>query len=304
MKKRRFLRNTGLFILALIMLEIVLRLIGFGEVPKYERSVNYDYALQSSQDITRFGNSFYINAAGMRSDEVDEAKVTILKLGDSVLNGGIGTDQSELASTKLEENLIVDGVDCRVYNVSAGSWGPDNAFAWMNEHGDFGADVVVLVFSSHDWLDHRNCRDVVGHVNFYPEADPILALTDAFNWAMTRFLSEPDWDEIPLIENCTPNTGSHNAGWDEFIAYSAAYNIDLVVYHHPSLEEISNGKYDEKGQALASYLQTYSVNYISGLDAGYSESAFRDRIHPNALGQEIIEKAIRPVVLKLLQNES
>ncbi len=304
MKKRQFLRRIGILLLSLVILEVILRLIGFGELPKYYKSKVYDYALQPNQDMTRFGNQFYTNAAGMRSDEVGNAEVTILKLGDSVLNGGIGTDQSELASSKLELDLVESGVDCRVYNVSAGSWGPDNAFAWMNEHGDFGADIIVLVFSSHDWLDHRNCRDVVGNVNFYPEADPALAITDAFYWTISRFLSEPDWDEIPLIENCTPNTGSHNVGWDEFIAYAIAHDIELVVYHHPCLEEFSNGKYDEKGQALAAYLDTYSVNYISGIDEGYNESAYRDHIHPNAKGQEIIEKAIRPVVLKLLQNES
>lgn len=277
---------------------------GFGEVVKYEQSTTYDYGLQSNQDIRRFGNHFYVNSSGMRSDEVSKSSITILKFGDSVLNGGLRTDQSQLASTLLEENIRKNSVDARVYNVSAGSWGPDNAFAWMEQHGDFGADVIVLVFSSHDWTDHRNCRNVVGNVPFYPKKDPLFALTDVFSWVSSRYLKDANWDEIPLIPNCTPNKGEQNSGWHDFENYSKREGIKLLIYHHPTLEEFQNAQYDENGQKLNRWLRTSNIHWVSGLESSYTKDMYRDQIHLDSRGQLAIEKAIRPKILELISDGS
>ncbi|MCA1753049.1 MAG: hypothetical protein LC670_14920, partial [Flavobacteriales bacterium] len=50
---------------ALAVAEIVLRFgYGFGEVPVYYSSEKYAYALSPDQDMSRFGNRFFINQAG------------------------------------------------------------------------------------------------------------------------------------------------------------------------------------------------------------------------------------------------
>src|SRR5690554_1314062 len=176
---KRFWRNVILGILSLLAIEVALRLLGFGEIPCYYQSLDYEYALKPNQDMTRFGNYIYINSEGMRSDELRPDAIRILKFGDSVLNGGVGTDQSELTSTLLEEDLNMDGSNYQVLNVSAGSWGPDNAFSWMEKHGDYQAAAIVLLFSSHDWQDQMTFQNVVGNTPFYPQKNPQLAITDA-----------------------------------------------------------------------------------------------------------------------------
>ena len=79
----------------------------------------------------------------------------ILVFGDSVLNGGSLTDHKKLATTLLEKSLqkSCDPL-IRVLNISAGSWGPDNAFSYLKKHGDFNASAIVLFFSSHDAHDN------------------------------------------------------------------------------------------------------------------------------------------------------
>src|SRR5690554_6449125 len=157
--KKKFWYKVAVSILFLVVLEIALRLIGFGQIPTYYVSLDYEYAMKPNQDLKRFGNRIFINSHGMRSGELRSNSIKILKFGDSVLNGGVASDQSEITSTLLELDLnevsSLPG-DYQVLNVSAGSWGPDNAYAWMTKHGDFNAEVIVLLFSSHDWQDQMS----------------------------------------------------------------------------------------------------------------------------------------------------
>jgi hypothetical protein len=259
--------------------------------------------LVANQNINRFGNNFFINPEGMRSAPLSEGEWRILKFGDSVLNGGMATDQSELATTILEERFQEMESNIRVLNVSAGSWGPDNAFAWMQTNGDFDANVIVLVFGSEDWQDQMSCRDVVGNVSYYPKEQPVLAITDAYRWIISRFVIDTEWDKLPLTPGCEPKKFSHNSGWDDFIAYTAAYGIPLIVYHHPDRQENQEQAWNAKGKELEAFLIENNVLSISGLASGFEESDYRDEVHPNAKGQAKIAKAIYPILRKTVDDE-
>ena len=69
----------------LLIIEISLRIAGFGQMPLYTASDEWEYMTTPNQSGYRLGNRFYINAYGMRCDEVDSTKRHILGLGDSVL---------------------------------------------------------------------------------------------------------------------------------------------------------------------------------------------------------------------------
>ena len=304
MKKKSWYKIT-VGILFLVILEISLRLIGFGQIPTYYVSLDYEYAMNPNQDIKRFGNRIFINSLGMRSEELRPEAIKILKFGDSVLNGGVASDQSELTSSLLETDLNSNqslAGDYQVLNVSAGSWGPDNAYAWMKKHGDFNAKAIVLIFSSHDWQDQMGFVNVVGNTPFYPDKNSTLALTDAFYWAFTRIFDTVDWDKLGVVKGGVPNDYDHNIGWDNFLAFANEKDIPLLVYHHADRQEYENKKFNEMGQELESFLQENGVQVISGLNAHLELSDYRDEIHPNAEGQLKIEQAIKPEILKILQN--
>lgn len=72
----------------LVVLEIVLRTAwGFGNMPLYAASSEWEYMTVPEQSGRRLGNNFYFNRYGMRSEEVDSIKKHVLGLGDSVING-------------------------------------------------------------------------------------------------------------------------------------------------------------------------------------------------------------------------
>lgn len=297
---KRFWRNALILILGLLAMEIALRLVGFGKIPCYYKSLDYEYALKPNQEMTRFGSYIYINSQGMRSDELRTDAIKILKFGDSVLNGGVAADQSELTSTLLEKNLNRDGSDYQVLNVSAGSWGPDNAFAWMQKHGDFDASIIVLLFSSHDWQDQMSFEDKVGNTPYYLEENPALAITDAFYWAYTRMFDTVNWNELGVLKGSKPNNYEHNLGWDDFVNYTSSHNIPLLVYHHADRSELENQSFSEMGLQLQAFLNQNEIPVISGLEAGFEPDDYHDGIHPKPASLAKIERAILPEIHKLL----
>lgn len=106
MKNNRLLRCGGILIL-LIALEIILRTIwGFGKMPLYVASTEWEYMPMPGQSGRRLGNSYYFNRYGMRSDEVDPTKKLVLGLGDSVLNGGVQTEQDSLATSIFQQKQV------------------------------------------------------------------------------------------------------------------------------------------------------------------------------------------------------
>ncbi|MCA1763899.1 MAG: hypothetical protein ABR574_05565 [Cryomorphaceae bacterium] len=298
--KNPFWRKLILILLVAGGAEVILRLIGFGNIPVYYSSDLYEYALEPKQEMKRFGNSIYINAEGMRSDELEPGDKPILKFGDSVLHGGVATDQSDLASEILESRFESELPKVRILNIAAGSWGPDNAFAWMMEHSDFDAQAIVLVFSSHDWQDQMTFRKVVGEVSFYPESRPFLALTDAAEWFYSRWFSEVDWDDLEENEEVTYKGGKFNRGWQQFIDYCAKRGIPLVVYHHADLEEVTNKKWNKKGAKLEAFLADKNIARLSGLESGMEKADFRDEIHLTPSGQRKLANALEPTLTDIL----
>jgi len=284
------------------VVEAFLRVVGFGKVPLYYVSSQYEYALKPQQDINRFGNHIYINKEGMRSSELSAKSERILKFGDSVLNGGVAIDQSELASSVLQTDLNRQGGNYQVLNVSAGSWGAGNAYAWLMEHGDYQAKAIVLLFSSHDWQDQMTFQKVVGTTPFYPSENPVLAITDALSWTCSRFFSSIEWNELGYSKEDRPSIKDHDYGWDDIIAYSAERDIPLLVYHHANRKESQTGEWSEMGVELERFLDKNRIPTISGLNAGLEPIDYRDEIHPEPSGLLKIEKAILPELKIILKK--
>jgi len=302
MKKRFWLRAT-IFILLLVVLEIVLRLFGFGCYPVYYQSNSYEYAFEPNQSLKRFGNTFYINSLGMRSADMDPNETKILGFGDSVLNGGVAISQEDLASSKLDSALQADISGTRFANISAGSWGVSNAYNWFLENNSHAPEAIVLVFSSHDYDDKMEFQNVVGNVSFYPDSQPLLAITDAITWVYSRYFENVNWSELQHYKTYADDEQPYDSGWDKFIEYSRSAHIPLIVYHHPDQSESRNGQWNSKGQQLEDLLSSRKIRTVSGLEVEMEEHDYRDEIHPSGSGQIKIAKAILPVLKLELKNE-
>jgi hypothetical protein len=170
-----------LFVITLLFFLIgegIGRFYGLCDVPLYIKSPTYEYIHAPNQSHIIYRNHFDTNAWSMRSKAIDPQKDTtiVVLIGDSVINGGNLTDQDSLASTLLENRLTaIARRNIRVLNISGGSWGPDNAAAYLKEQGLFDADAMVLVCSSHDAYDNMTFTEVVGQHPQFPERQVLLA---------------------------------------------------------------------------------------------------------------------------------
>ncbi|MEZ9872018.1 hypothetical protein [Vibrio sp. 10N.261.51.C6] len=292
----RALLNWKLFALLILIFIAVVEFIareyiGLGEVPTYVFSDKYEYIYSPNINVTRFKNEITTNSFSMRSEELINGEEYIAIMGDSIVNGGVLTDHNSLATTILFPEFST-------LNISAGSWGPENAFEYWKDNSDLHFKKVILVFSSHDYYDYIEGKNVVCTLN-YPCKQPMSAITDGF----FKYF-------IPLLKSkLVNNTGKGkldeleqqlelSSGWLDIINYARELKIPLHVVLHPDKDEVISGEYNYFGQKIIDFLEGNGVEYTLELDNGVSEDYYRDRIHYNDEGQKFLAKIIKGILDK------
>lgn len=293
--RRKLIFLTGGAIIALLILEISLRIAGFGQMPLYTVNDEWEYMTSPNQSFYRRGNRFYINAYGMRCDEVDTTKRHILGLGDSVIFGGGQTDQDSLATS-----LITKETGIQMLNISAGSWGPDNCAAFLRHYGLFNAEAMILIVSSHDAHDNIKHEPVVGFHPGYPSKQFCCATVEVFCRFIHPFIySKKDPDQKVLSESGIRKDGKpFNPGFDQLKQMSDSAHIPMLVYLHAEQTELSAGKYNDQGDEIIAWCAANNVPIIKDLDHGLTASDFRDNIHLSAHGQRNMANHIKRYLKK------
>ena len=281
--------------------ELALRSYGFANPPLLVEDERYEYAFAPDQSLTRFGNRFLTDELGRRNGPVQEGEcVAVTFVGDSVINGGAPTDQGALATTLLDS---LAGPRARVLNVSAGSWGPDNAAAFLRAHGDGDPRRIIAVFSSHDARDEMTFAPYVGEDPGAPGARPVSALGEAF----ARYVVPPILRVVLRVSTRlgivggSPSSGPPedadrlNPGWLALVEHARRHDVDLMVYLHAEASEAAAGAFDDEGQELLAALDSLGVPVLSDLDR-IRPSEYRDYIHINAEGQARMAERLAPYV--------
>ena len=303
MRKKKWLKISIYLFATLLSVELILRfVIGLGDMPIYIVNKNYEYIYAPNQTAFRFGNEISTNEFSMRSKSLSKKdKLKILLIGDSVINGGVHNSNDELASTLLENKAesILDNT--RVLNISAGSWGPDNSYAYIQQHGNFDAKHFVIVLSSQDYNDNMHHRDVVGVHSSWPKEKPMLAITDAWGryvWPKIKgvFVKQNEYAYLDGFDD-----SAVNSGWMNYINY--CNQITLTVYLHATKEERSKKKYLSQGQKLLELLYLNKVNVVQGLSLNMDDSNYRDNIHLNEKGQKVLSEHLWPIFEEILKKE-
>lgn len=256
-----------------------------------------EYMFAPNQDVMRFGNRQLFNELGMRSPPLDSViqPERILAMGDSVLNGGALTDHEALATT------IATDADRFFGNVSAGSWGPRNISAWIEQFDFQDADGVVLVMSSHDFTDFPNFGPL--NPRTHPTETPALALIEAVNRYLPRV-----WDMArSAVSDAPPDDEAAHYAQVALVAEEIAQgrsdlhylldlardaNIPVCLVLHPTQREI-RGEEDPRREKFHRLFAARSVPVIDTLEdmanaISGQTNPFRDNIHPNDLGQKML----------------
>jgi len=181
---RKFLITLIVIFILLIGAEVSLRIFfGLGNPPLMVSDDEIGYLFKGNQDLKRFGNRIKYNSYHQRSEELaDNPDYRILMIGDSVTNGGVLTDQKDIVTEVLEENLNLKyGVEGEVLNASADSWGIENEYAYIKRFGTFDSEIVILQINSGDFYQPKSTKEVVGAHRAMPDKKPSSALTELFD---------------------------------------------------------------------------------------------------------------------------
>jgi hypothetical protein len=313
----------------LFLLELLLRLLGFGNPLIYIADADCGYLLAPNQRVRRLGNRIEINEYSMRSRSIAPLPapetLRVLLLGDSVANGGWWTHQtdtiSEITARQLRLQVSTLAVDAQllskvnygefeVLNASANSWGPRNQLACAKRFGLFGAKVVVLLLNTDDLFASAPCAAVVGRDRSYPDRKPPLATVEL----LSRFL-------LPALPAGTPTAqGAENGDkvscnleairQIQTIAVSA--NVQLLLGLTPKLHELGEpGSRDWEAKArsrLAELAADLKITYIDFLPifncAAQFSSLYRDSIHLSPQGNQLVSKTLGRQIVTLFSHKS
>ena len=297
--KKRFLIIIITIILFTVGFELYLRNYwGFCDTVLIQESNKYEYIPQANQNRFRFRKHVRYNEYSMRSDPLDSTdKLRILGFGDSVINGGVQTEQDSLATSIIEKKLIKDkGEGYRCCNISAGSWGPDNCFAYLQEKGDFNACLIFLVVSSHDAYDNMIFQKILDLNPSYPSQQYNSAIFEILDrYLIPRLLKKKKEEGDRIVKGNTFNTG--------FLSfyYYTEEKIPFFIYLHPNKREVKEGQYDEQGNEIIRFCELYHISLIKGIEYE-AVSGFRDDIHLNEQGQRVLANTLLPEIEKLLST--
>ena len=292
MKKKKWVFFLFCFLTSVACIEFYMRSYwGFCDTILMRVDNDYEYIAQPNQDRFRFRHKIFYNEYSMRSKPLSTSdSIRILGFGDSVINGGTQTDNDSLATSLIENHLCNQlGISIRCLNISAGSWGPDNCFAYLKKHGNFGADIIFLVISSHDAYDNMDFEKIVGeHVSF-PTHQYSLAIAELFDQYLIPWLKGiikyggGKNEDDPISKEDVFNSGIIN-----FFDYSVEHNIPFFIYLHPEITEVRLDKYNDQGQRIISFCKEHNICLLKGLDYEINESMYRDVIHLNEKGQRFL----------------
>lgn len=297
-KKRILLISSGVVFAVFLFGEIALRtFFGFCDAVLIREDPHYEYIAQPDQRRVRFGNKIYYNKESMRSNEIDNTAVKILFFGDSVINGGTLTDQDSLATTILSETLTkFYKKNIQVLNISAGSWGPDNCYAYLQQHGDFQGKHLFLFVSSHDAYDNMNFEKIVGVNESFPDKQFKLAWMELVErYLLPRMGFGQSWSSNETdylgISKKTKES-KFNSGFASFASYSQMHNIPLTIYLHADKRELKTRSYNEQGQEIIRFCEVNDIPLIKDLENGLDSTDYRDDIHLNNKGQKKISEIL------------
>jgi lysophospholipase L1-like esterase len=269
-----------------------------------------EYLFQPDQDCRRFGNRVKVNRYSMRSDDFparksDPRELRVMVIGDSVVNGGALTDQSDLGTTLMQRTLAEAlGRPVVVGNISAGSWGTPNQAAFVRRFGLFDADVIVIVLSSHDVADvpHFDPKETTGPA--FPTHRPPLALWEGFTrYVLSRATAEPP--PPPPVEGpqLRADTEASMAALRQMFDAARAANAKVLVALHLARDE-SLAAPDPGHHVITQEANRAGVPVVPLGPAfrAAREPLYRDQIHPNAAGQRVIGQTLAAAVQALLQT--
>jgi hypothetical protein len=309
-KKSKWIFGIVLTIVGVLLItEVVGRMMGFTSYPLYVESSEYEYVMAPNQNLTTFGNKVSTNEYSMRSKPLSSSdSLIVLLIGDSIINGGTLTDQDSLASSILEIELSKKlGKKVRVLNISAGSWGPDNGYAFVKKYGTFNAKLICLVVNSHDAHDNMVFEKEVGVNAQYPNKQFTFAIEKIIQkgvqFVKLRYFSETPSKKMAGDLGISKGM-KFNVGFEQFRDLSRNKNIPLYIFLHSARSEVTSKVMEPDGKEIISFAKENNIPIFIELNSRQTDvSNYRDFIHYNEKGQKRLASVLYSKFLPYLATK-
>ncbi len=287
---------------ALAATELTLRTFGFGTPVLSQTDTETGYRFQPNQKINRFGKNIEYNQYSQRSEpitpEKPQRKIRILMTGDSVLNGGNPTDQSNIITELFENKLTKSNHPAEVLNASAGSWGIGNQQGYLRKFGTFNSNAVILQIGTHDLLQPTSTGEKIGKSPNAPTQAPLLGLQEAVTrYALPKVtkilkLNSPP-AEIPQLKQTNQQFQQNIESLKAIINQIRKQNIPVFVLFTPNREDLlptfQTPEYKTQFIQLLNSLQVPVIDTHTAwekLPTTTVKTYFRDGVHLSVTGNQ------------------
>ncbi|MBO0947490.1 hypothetical protein [Fibrella forsythiae] len=270
-----------------LVVEVAGRWLGLTNYPLFVADPDYEYISAPNQDTRVLGKHFVTNQFSQRSSPVTASDTLVyLLIGDSVVWGGVTIDHDSLASTRLEKQLrSKTGNPVRVLNISAKSWGSDNAVAYLRKHGTFSADRIILVVSSHDAHDNMTHVPIVGIKDSHPAKNSLLAWSKIIEKVEPMISSKLGRNVSTIDVSGLTQSGPFNSGFEALRQLTDSLHIPFLIYLHQTTPELKRGQIEQGGTEIQAYCQRHQIPIIMGKE---TPDLYQDYIHLNDRGQKML----------------
>jgi lysophospholipase L1-like esterase len=327
--KRLCLRSAfslAVFLLCGVVLEIILRLCGYGNLEIYEPDPRLYWKLKPNQNCyTKVDHKpVHINSHGTRGPEFQIAKpagtVRVLCIGDS-RTFGWGLSESETYSGRLRQLLqekIGNSRKVEVINAGVNAWSYPQMSVYFREiASQFQPDVVILG-DANGWtqfseknnpeflkkvMSRVRLKNFVRHFAVYHYFIE-LKLKEFYERNRVKFIPvDPNQDPFFKEQQQTnPNTVFREA-MEQLCAFALQKQIQPVLLYMPTLDNFSatNAPADlQTKRELSQKLNIPVVDVSPALRAGANSFYLdADPVHLNAAGNEIIARELYDCVSSL-----
>jgi hypothetical protein len=293
-----------------VSLEAVCRYYGLHTPVLYERT-SFGFRPLPNQSIRRFGNRIRYDSLGLRSEPVnvirDPDTLRVLLLGDSVTNGGAVTDQADTIAYRLRNFLKASARSVEVLSASSPGWATANEAGWLNRYGTLGSQHLLLVLNTYDLFQVAAPSDIVGAHPSFPEHAPLLGLQELLTRYVTaRLFSKP----VPF----DPGAELSMASLDVTRSVLADVRWILLRARHQGAIPVvvlveSVGTSDQSEEAISqakaalsqllALMNTPLIETTKDIAQNGGAALFRDGLHPNAKGNEVIAHVLGQYILRM-----
>lgn len=300
--KSRKLRVVLSLVVVVVGIEMGLRVAGLGDPVLLETDRTCGYLLKPNQRHFRFFVHTSINSQSMRSDEFRLKKsagtVRIMFVGDSIVYGTTRVDQNTIFTELLHRELpSILRLPVEVLNASTNGWAIGNELGYVETHGIYDADDVVLVLNSGDLSQPMaTASDVGSSLSF--EA-PNCALCELFS----HYLKEPRRDSGTKSVDNPRQTESNLDLLDRLLRFIQNRGARMLILFVPFPRDIKPG-----GITLPVELSQWAQNRgVTIVDATSSlakltprEASIDGGTHLSAAGNRAVAMALELVATATL----